>query len=511
MPSAEKKEAFDTKGYGMFSGQSVPSYETSEYAIDFEREDIDELEKIYKAAHVDIHYIVKHLKDKDLLKDGAYRSSFFIGVQGSGKSTIAKAIAYKMHQKKEWKNQFIVSSDFFQRYRNQTAISLREILNKINQSSTPQILIIDELNRLLDHAESKEHDSDSTSTTLWTFLDKQNNRHHFFFIGIMNSAENLPIQVKDRMGGKMIYFDYITDKNIKIQMFKNILNNKNKELHHNIDDNYLDQQLSKLPTCSARNIANLILDITKIFFRERPKKGSIIFQKRHIEEAINVYLYLQEKNKYYKITETSEERQERHHKENKQMNKEQIQEQKRMHQESVTMQQKHFTEQQTTQKDIYKKQKKEQKKLHKENIEMQEVHFVQQQKIQMTLIEDQYVTSGNISAGVGIGGGGSYQQANLTQNGKNTIDAILTNQQKQLYQQATNNNPQSNYQTYFSQFWPLVSSYVSGYWNSGSQQNSTINNATQQPTQTSTTPTATQQSNTQAHQAPRRKYFGWLF
>ncbi len=81
---------------------------------------------------------------------------------------------------------------------------------------------MDELNRLLENFESSSHDSDTTASYLWTFLDKHKRNPNFFFIGTMNRDTKIPDPVKHRFGASSIYFEELPPEKL-LDIFKRIL------------------------------------------------------------------------------------------------------------------------------------------------------------------------------------------------------------------------------------------------------------------------------------------------
>ncbi|HLW73287.1 MAG TPA: AAA family ATPase, partial [Candidatus Babeliales bacterium] len=159
--------------------QQEPAQPVAQSLIFSERE-IEELKLVFNTSPKEAQFIVKYLQNPtsfQLSQD--YRSATFIGEPGTGKTTAAKAIAHEM-SKQGWECKFLSSTSLLGEHRNQTSIRLQKELEAIETSKKPTILIIDEVNRLLENSNSKHHDSDTTATTLWTFLDKHRDNKDFF-------------------------------------------------------------------------------------------------------------------------------------------------------------------------------------------------------------------------------------------------------------------------------------------------------------------------------------------
>ena len=163
----------------------------------FSDSEIKEMEKIFNTSPDRAQYIVHYLQNP--VPNNNYRAAFFIGEPGTGKTMMAKAIAYKMSLV-GWDNKFIVSTSLLGEYRNQTAMNLQHELNIIEKSNKPTIFIIDEVNLFLENTDSKYHDTNATSRVLWRFLDKHKDNDQFFFIGTMSRVNRLSQSSIDKIG-----------------------------------------------------------------------------------------------------------------------------------------------------------------------------------------------------------------------------------------------------------------------------------------------------------------------
>lgn len=318
----------------------------------FTAEEIEEMEFAFEYSPEKAQDIVKYLQDPAYFPCGVnFRAAFFVGEPGSGKTITAKTIAYKMAQK-GWEYKIIPSTSFLGEYRNQTAIRFQKELEIATSSNKPTIIVIDELHRLLENANSKHHDTDMTATVLWTFLDKQINNKNFFFIGTMNRANKLPKPFKDRILTGCVPFPLITDSKIKAKLFRKHLTSVDICLDKEITDAFLNQELEKIGPCSGRNLKHISL-ATLMMYKGNKEKRPLLIKKESIVRAINEYMRNKATMEYDIEDETDEQRQERHHKENM---------------------------------DLQKKHREEQIEIQKENQDKQETHFAQQNVIQLLSI-----------------------------------------------------------------------------------------------------------------------------
>lgn len=344
----------------------------------FNEIEIEELKLAFKTSPKEAQFILKYLQDPTLFQlSQDYRSATFIGEPGTGKTTTAKAIAYEMSEQ-GWECKFLSSTSLLGEYRNQTSIRLQKELETIEISKKPTILIIDELNRLLENSNSKHHDTDTIATTLWTFLDKHRDDKNFFFIGTMNRANKLPKAYKSRILLDYIEFPLVSDSKFKNEFIRRELITKNTMLDGEITNEFLDKELEKMGICSARDLKNISNRIHKIsqMTQTTPVADKIIINKAAIVNAIDRYIQAKIKLDYDVEEETDEERQNRHH---------------------------------------------------KENLNMQDLHFVQQQMIQLALNENQVNRKLPLSPW-----GINY----VSPEGKKKIDLLISDQQKELLERA---------------------------------------------------------------------------
>lgn len=252
---------------------------------------------------------------------------------------MARAIAYKM-SKEGWSYMFIASTELLGEYRNQTAIRLKEKLESAISSRIPTIVIIDELNRLLENTESKHHDTDTAATTLWLFLDKQRNNENFFLIGTMNRVTKLPKPFKDRILIDIITFPKIEDAKTKNVIFRRSITSRNMAFDNEVTDEFLNAELGKLGPCVGRNLNK----ISKLLFQlqrmdNKDPVMSRVIKKEIITKAVALYMELQKDTDYDSVEETDDERQNRYHIENMDL-------QKYHHRENQRLQEQHFVQQQ---------------------------------------------------------------------------------------------------------------------------------------------------------------------
>ena len=90
----------------------------------FEGIPVQDLETVFSAAPRSAQFIVEQLQDKILFDELDDPAAFLLGNHGSGKTVLAKTLAYKICSTSPWAYEYISSRAFMGKYRNQTGVRL---------------------------------------------------------------------------------------------------------------------------------------------------------------------------------------------------------------------------------------------------------------------------------------------------------------------------------------------------------------------------------------------------
>lgn len=285
----------------------------------FDKETIIEMEQVFNDAPPRAQQIINHLEDKDFLDDGAYRAAIFWGPPGTGKTTTALAIAYKMFITKQWKCRFFSAGELARKDRNATAMALCKLFKEIETDTEPNILILDEMNELFEHPESEHRDTSMNSKVFTKFFNGRQGKHYFFCIGTANHVDQMDPIVLDRCFKGCITFPPFANTDTRNRIFRSKLTGKSVSIDENVSNDQLDELFKSLADCTGRDLTNLAT-LCKSFFRiGNIASKSIIISEENIKDAITELAHLKEVSKYNHPKETDAERQERFHKEQQEL------------------------------------------------------------------------------------------------------------------------------------------------------------------------------------------------
>ncbi len=221
-----------------------------------------DIKTVYEGAPPIIKGTVEHLKDPyyfDIDGMPEYRHLFLSGPPGSGKSTIAKAIA----RYAGWDLKFKTPADVQKGDRNNAALNLKKMFKKYIDRGTPTLFVIDEINQLLENYESDKHDNDATSKSLWTQLDKLPGLNNFFFIGITNRLDRIPPQIKSRIKSSFVVMSGPRAAVEKIKMVETIFKRKRIFFENDAAQAAFLSAWEKNPHWTGRDITHMAADLRK--------------------------------------------------------------------------------------------------------------------------------------------------------------------------------------------------------------------------------------------------------
>lgn len=243
-----------------------------------------EMMEVYQDAPEDMRDIVDHLEKPC---DPEWRAAFVVGPPGTGKTTATLAVPHLA----QWYWKFLSGPALAGQYRNEAKERLASELQGVMAQRRKTVLIIDELNRLLENFDSESHDTDTTGSFLWTFLDEQRRNANFFFIGIMNRDDKIPDQVKHRLGGSTIFFPAITDPNKLREIFRKVVaRNPAIAFDEECNDEFIDRCFSSLKkegiSLTPRDYENVRLQIARLTRRDDKVSSVRKIKQAHVTKAV---------------------------------------------------------------------------------------------------------------------------------------------------------------------------------------------------------------------------------
>lgn len=325
----ESPEPFEEESIKNSSSSS--SSGTNELPGYFEGVPIKTLLAAFNSAPEDARDIVDHLQNPWHFNDPSYRKALFFGEPGTGKTLIAKAIAYTMwlgggakekkeevengkdeqkseeeskkekeiekYRQQKWHYRFIASTAIEGSHRGEKAKVINELFKDVVKNS-PMILIIDEVDRLLDHATSEHYDNDVNGPAIWINLDSQNGNHNFFFIGLTNNEKTLAKPFQDRMRLCTYLFTTCADNAKRSQRLKDHTIDGDTQLHALVTDQFLIDLLSHYPEAGERDYQGIASKIKRASRKSNQSAVVKIVTPEHLKQAFAKFREVYDRSEY---------------------------------------------------------------------------------------------------------------------------------------------------------------------------------------------------------------------
>lgn len=284
-------------------------------------EDPQLLREILEAAPENLQEIINLYRDPQADKS-AYRYFMLAGPSSTGKTTLAKAIAFGLGRK----YMFVGAPSLQGHHRNQTTENVHTLFEQVNSHTEHPVLIIDEFNALTDSYNQEHTDTADTAKGLWILLDQQKNNDNFLMIATTNETKKMPLQLQKRFLNKIIEIGNL-DVAARKRMLQSCLQRlKNIVIAADCNDAYFNDLAQRMNNFDRRTI-EAVINKAMLKVRTQPNKQ---LTSTILDEA---YAYtLQHVQKFCDFSEHLTD-DERRHKEALQQNKEHFEKNEKTHKE----------------------------------------------------------------------------------------------------------------------------------------------------------------------------------
>lgn len=229
--------------------------------------DVSCVNDVIAAAPIEVKKIIINLLYPPKNKAALPKRLLLVGKPGTGKTTLAKAIACRCGY-----DYYLIEAPFLlNEYKNSGPQNLLREIYPLFHDGKPVIVILDELTELTDRYK-KENDSDaSVAAALWVLLDSCAQFDNVFFIGTSNKEKkDLPVQLQSRFDE-----DIITIPMPHAAARKKMLLHHLKKERHKIDKAFLLYLIKKTDGRSAREIEKLVFKAIQFANVRTPRRYTI--------------------------------------------------------------------------------------------------------------------------------------------------------------------------------------------------------------------------------------------
>lgn len=169
----------------------------------------------------DIHNTI-HLSQHKYFQNISYRDRFtkllLVGPQGSGKSSLALAIAAALNRPYV----FVSAASLANEYKNSAIRIINDLFDPLIESEIAAVVILDEITAFTKRFADKNDSDPGAVEHLWVKLDACKQNPHLLVIFTANSTDAIPDTIKDRLSASKFYISH-PDTNARKRILKNYL------------------------------------------------------------------------------------------------------------------------------------------------------------------------------------------------------------------------------------------------------------------------------------------------